>query len=88
MADKLGLPQQVQKSLQYYDPMSTREWQIALYFRGRWQATPNLTLNLGLRWEYFSIVDRGFHGIERYDAETHRMLIGGYDATCSTVRAG
>ncbi|HYK90431.1 MAG TPA: TonB-dependent receptor, partial [Acidobacteriota bacterium] len=73
----LGLPQQVQKSLQFYDPMSTREWQIALYFRDRWQATSNLTLNLGLRWEHYPLMDRGFHGIERYDPDTNKVLIGG-----------
>jgi hypothetical protein len=74
----LGLPQTIEKSLQFYDPMSTREWQIAFYFRDRWQVTSNLTLTLGLRWEYYPLMDRGFHGIERYDPETNRMLIGGY----------
>ena len=58
--------------------MSTREWQIAMYFRDRWQVTSNLTLNLGIRWEYYPIMDRGFHGIERYDPDTNKMLIGGY----------
>jgi hypothetical protein len=73
----LGLPQQVQKSLQFYDPMSTREWQIALYFRDRWQVNSNLTLSLGIRWEYYPLMDRGFHGIERYDPDTNKVLIGG-----------
>ena len=74
----LGSPQQVQKSLQFYDPMSTREWQIAMYFRDRWQVTNNLTLNLGLRWELYPIMNRGFHGIERYGPDTDKMYIGGY----------
>ncbi len=78
MADfLLGLPQQVQKSLQFYDPMSTREWQIAMYFRDRWQVTSNLTLSLGIRWEYYPLMDRGFHGLERYDPDTNKMYIGG-----------
>ena len=68
----------VAKSLQYYDPMSCREWQIAMYFRDRWQVTSNLTLSLGLRWEFYPIMDRGFHGIERYDPDTNKVYIGGY----------
>ncbi len=74
----LGQTNSVNKSLQFYDPMSTREWQIAMYFRDRWQVTNNLTLNLGLRWEYYPIMDRGFHGIERYDPDTNKVYIGGY----------
>jgi hypothetical protein len=78
MADfLLGQAQQVQKSIQFYDPMSTREWQIALYFRDRYQVTSNLTLSLGIRWEYYPLMDRGFHGIERYDPDENKMYIGG-----------
>ncbi|PYV01036.1 MAG: hypothetical protein DMG10_18910 [Acidobacteria bacterium] len=51
----LGLPNNMGKSLQW-DLMTTREWQHALYFRDRWQATRNLTLTLGLRYEIYPLV--------------------------------
>jgi len=35
-------------------------------------------LSLGLRWEYYPLMDRGFHGMERYDPTRNVMLIGGY----------
>jgi len=73
----LGLPQTVGKSLQFYDPMSTREWLLGFYFRDRWQATRNLTVTLGLRWEYYPLMTRSHRGIERYDPETNKVLIGG-----------
>ncbi len=75
----LGLPQQVGKSVQVVDPSDPFERQYGLYFRDRWQATRNLTLTLGVRWEYFPIMQRGPNrGIERYDFDTDRVLVGGF----------
>ena len=75
----LGMPQQVGKAVQVIDPSDPLERQYGLYFRDRWQATRNLTLTLGLRWEYFPIFQRGPRGgIERYDFQTDRVLVGGY----------
>jgi hypothetical protein len=74
----LGLPQSMGKSVQVYNPYTTtREWREALYFRDRWQATRNLTISLGLRWEYYPTMVRKDHGIERYDPATNKVLIGG-----------
>jgi hypothetical protein len=72
----LGLPNQMQKSLQNFAPMSTREWQFGWYARDRWQATRNLTLTLGLRYELFPLMTRAWSGIERYDPETNKVYIG------------
>lgn len=74
----LGLPSVYGKSFQVLDPMTVREWQQGLYFRDQWQATRNLTVTLGLRWEYYPIIGRrGDRGIERYDLTTNKVYIGG-----------
>ena len=73
----LGLTSTHGKALQFYDPMKTREWQHGYYLRDQWQATRNFTVTLGLRWEYYPLMHRGEFGIERYDPDTNKMLIGG-----------
>jgi hypothetical protein len=57
--------------------MSTREFQQGYYIRDNWQATRKLSLNVGLRLEHFPIMNRGEFGIERYDSDNNRVLIGG-----------
>ena len=62
----LGTPTSVQKSLQA-ELMTTREWQFGFYASDRWQATRNLTLTLGLRYELYPIMHRADRGIELLD---------------------
>ncbi len=73
----LGLPTNFGKSLQTAIPMSTRVWNHGLYLRDQWQATRRLTVNLGLRWEYYPFMTRDHRGVERYDAAINKVLIGG-----------
>ena len=73
----LGLPGSMGKAYQFYDPMQTREFQQGYYIRDNWQVTRKLSLNLGLRLEHFPIMNRGEFGIERYDPDTNKVLIGG-----------
>ena len=72
----LGLSAGYGKSIQFFD-MVNREWQLAWYFRDRWQVTRRLTLNLGLRYEYFPLINRGDRGIERWDPATNIVTLGG-----------
>ncbi len=73
----LGAPYQYQKSIQYI-LMTPREYQFGFYARDRWQVNKKLTVNLGLRWEYYPLMTRAAgKGIERLDAETNLVYMGG-----------
>jgi hypothetical protein len=73
----LGLPVRIGTIKQVPDEYKLRVWLHSYYIRDRWDITPKLTLNYGLRWEYFPFPTRDDRGIERYDPETNKMLICG-----------
>lgn len=73
----LGLPTDFGKSREEFGVMSTRGWANALYIRDQWQTTRTLTINYGLRWEYYPLATRDHRGLERYDPGTNRVLLGG-----------
>jgi hypothetical protein len=60
----MGLMDQAGTSVQY-ELMTTREWQHNWYARDRWQVNNKLTLDLGLRYEYYPLMTRADRGIER-----------------------
>lgn len=66
----------INKSFQQ-DLMTGREWQHGVYIRDRWTVNDKLTLDLGVRWEYYPIMHRANHGLERLDLSTLEVLIGG-----------
>lgn len=72
----LGLVGTASKSFQY-ELFTAREWQHAMFVRDRWTPTPKLTLDLGVRWEYYPIMRRADRQIEMLDLQTLDVLIGG-----------
>src|SRR5262249_38688801 len=73
----LGLPGSFGHSYQFYDPSLERELQQRHYVRDNWQVSRKLSINLGMRFEHFPIMNRGDFGIERWDPDTNKVLIGG-----------
>jgi outer membrane receptor protein involved in Fe transport len=80
----LGLVYDYSKSIQFLD-MKNREWQYAWFFQDRWQATRKLTLVLGLRYEYYPLINRDDRGIERWDPYTNIVYLGGLGGTPRNV---
>jgi hypothetical protein len=73
----LGLPQSMGKDLQFVNPASVRMPSWGFYARDQWQINRKLTLNYGLRYEYYPFATRADRGGERYDPETDMVLVGG-----------
>jgi hypothetical protein len=64
------------KSVQF-EEMTGRENQYGFYGTDRWQVNDKLTLNLGLRYEYYPLMSRATRGLELLDYNTFNIKLGG-----------
>jgi outer membrane receptor protein involved in Fe transport len=72
----LGTTSSVGKSVQF-EEMTGRENQYGFYGTDRWQVNEKLTLNLGLRYEYYPLMSRANRGLEMLDYNTFNVALGG-----------
>ncbi|HEY1214304.1 MAG TPA: TonB-dependent receptor, partial [Bryobacteraceae bacterium] len=73
----LGVPNQVGRDLAVYFP-AYRAWQLFLYAGDKWQVTPKLTLDLGLRWEFYPPATPQFKGgFSNSDGDRNTLVIAG-----------
>ncbi len=75
----LGLPQTMGKDVQYLNPATVRMPSFGLYARDSWQVNRKLTVNYGLRYEFYPPPRRDHWAGERYDPNTDMVYRGGYD---------
>ncbi len=73
----VGQASRAGRTLQDPDEYHVRARLFSAYARDRWSPTDRLTIDFGLRWEYFPIPTRPDRGIERYDVETGQVLLCG-----------
>jgi hypothetical protein len=73
----LGYPSETGKVTQFTDPIALRFSTWSLYARDSWQVMKNLTVDFGLRWEYYPIYSHDHFGAVRFDPSTDNILVGG-----------
>ena len=72
-----GVPSQVGRDLALVFP-AYREWQVFAYANDKWQINPKLTLNLGVRWEFYPPGTPHFPGgFSNYDPTTNNLVVAG-----------
>ncbi|MDZ4798583.1 MAG: carboxypeptidase regulatory-like domain-containing protein [Bryobacteraceae bacterium] len=73
----LDLPNEAGRDLAVAFP-SWRQWQYFLFVHDKWQITPKLTIDAGLRWEFYQPATPRFAGgFSNYDAEKNQLLLAG-----------
>jgi carboxypeptidase family protein/TonB-dependent receptor-like protein len=79
----LDWPNGVQRDLKVFDEPGTKHWATFLFVHDKWQFRPNVTLDLGLRWEYYNPLEglAGAGSLSNYDPATHTLRVSGYGDT-------
>ena len=75
----LGLPFSMGKDVQYENPATVRMPSFGFYARDNWQISRKLTVDYGMRYEYYAAPTRDHFAAERYDPNTDMVYRGGYD---------
>lgn len=72
----LGTANVIGKGVQIRNPLTQRYSSFAFYVQDTWQATRNLTVNYGARYEYYPLPVADHYGIFRYDPSRRSTING------------
>ena len=83
----LDWPNGVARDLKVIDEPGTKHWAIATFIHDKWQMRPNITVDLGLRWEYYDplVGIEGQGTLANYDPATNSIRVAGYGSTTNAV---
>jgi hypothetical protein len=83
----LDVPGSIRRDVKVIDRPGTKHWGVFAFIQDKWQVSPKLTVDLGLRWEYYSplvgIEDQG--GLSNYDPSNNTVRIAGYGSVPQNI---
>jgi hypothetical protein len=79
-----GLPTSVQRSNQLDSP-NLRTWESSAYLQDDWRAKQWLTLNLGLRYDFFTPFNEKHDFISNFDPSTSAILVANQNGVSRTA---
>jgi Carboxypeptidase regulatory-like domain len=79
----LDWPNTVQRDLKVIDDPGTKHTGIFTFIQDKWQARSNVTVDLGIRWEYYTPLQglEGAGSLSNYDPSTHTLHVSGFGDT-------
>ena len=81
----LDYPQQTGRDVNTYFP-AYRAWWFFAFAGDKWQVTPKLTLDLGLRWEFYPpATPKSSGGFSNYNPAAHSLVIAGVGSNPSNL---
>jgi hypothetical protein len=81
----LDVPYQLGRDINTYFP-AFRQWEFFGFGGDRWQVSPKLTVDLGLRWEFYPPATPAFPGgFSNYDPTTNDLVLAGVGSNPSDL---
>jgi len=76
----LDRPSGMARDLKVLDDVGSQHWAFYTFVHDKWQASSKLTIDLGLRWEYYDPIIglAGKGSLSNYDPATNSLLVSGY----------
>lgn len=83
----LDWPSTVQRDLKVIDEPGTKHWAMAGFIQDKWQARSNVTVDLGLRWEFYKPLEgvQGKGTLSNFDPTTNSLHVAGYGNTSNSL---
>jgi len=83
----LDVPSRVMRDLITDVDPGTRHWGLFTFIHDKWQVTPRVTVDLGLRHEYYTplVGLTGTGGLSNYDLVTNTLRVAGFGSISESV---